>query len=144
MKYEFYNLVFVFLLLTIASCNYFRSDVYNIVKHSYDNGIDTIDFREALGFDWDTMYWFPSNISLEEINSIININMYWQDVGDRIIFVKGNQIVYYKEFFPYHETPLKRICFNPNSKHVIYKEDASFLIEKHGNKLFVLSKIQKI
>lgn len=144
MKYNFfYRKVFILLLLTMSSCNPYGSDVYCTVKHTYDNGIDTINFGEALEFDWDTMYWFPSNISLEEINSIVNINSVWQDVGDRIVFVKGDKIVYYKEYFPYHETPLERICFNPNSVQAIYKDDAVFFIQKFGEKLFILSQIQK-
>lgn len=144
MKYNFfYRKVFILLLLTMSSCNPYGSDVFCTVKHTYDNGIDTINFGEALEFDWDTMYWFPSNISLEEINSIVNINSVWQDVGDRIVFVKGHKIVYYKEYFPYHETPLERICFNPNSVQAIYKDDAVFFIQKFGEKLFILSQIQK-
>ena len=143
MKYIFFRKVFILLLVTMTSCNPFRSDVYSIVKHTYDNGIDTINFGEALEFDWDTMYWFPSNITLEEINSIVNINSVWQDVGDRIVFVKGNKIVYYKEYFPYHEKPLEVICFKPNSVQIIHKDDALFFIQKVGDKLFILSQIQK-
>jgi len=143
MEYKFFNKGFLLLLLTMVSCAPLGSDVYDIVKRTYNNGNDTIDFRESLWFDWDTMYWFPSNISLEEVNSIVNINSFWQDVGDRIVFVKDNKIVYYKEYFPYHETPMKRICFNPNSVLGIYKDDALFFIQKLGDKLYVLSQIQK-
>jgi len=131
--------VLLLLLLTIVSCNPFKADVYNVVKSTYDSGIDTIDFGKSLWFDWDTMYWFPSNIPLEEINSMVNINGFWQDVGDRLIFVKTNKIVYYNEFFPNHETPMERICIDPNSVQVIRKEDASFIIRKVGDKLFILS-----
>ncbi len=141
MKNNNYRIVLLLLLLPMVSCIHRGSDVYSIVKHTYDNGIITINFSEALEFDWDTMYWFPSNISLEEINSIVNINNVWQDVGDRIIFVKGNNIVYYKEYFPYHETPLKRICFNPNTTLVIHREEALFLIQKKSDKLYILSPI---
>ena len=144
MKYSFlYHNIFILLLLAVSSCNHYGSDVYCTVKRTYNNEIDTINFGEALVFDWDTMYWFPSNISLEEINSIVNINSVWQDVGDRIVFVKGDKIVYYKEYFPCHETPLERICFNPNSVQTIHKDDAVFFIQKVGNKLFILSQIPK-
>lgn len=139
MRYNIYRKGLLLLFLTMASCTPFRSDVYNIVKHTYDNGNDTIDFGEVLWFDWDTMYWFPSNISVDEINLIVNINSYWQDVGDRIIFVKGNKIVYYKEYFPNHETPLKRITFDPSTVQKTNKEDAIFLIRKVSDKLYVLS-----
>ena len=123
----------------MTACNtLFRHDVFDVVKHTYDNGIDTIDLGEALWFDWDTMYWFPLRYSLEEVNSIVNINGYWQDVGDRIVFAKGNKIVYYKEFFPYHETPLKCIYFDPDSIQVIHREDALFSIQKKSEKLYVL------
>lgn len=139
MKYISFRTVFILLLLIDTSCTPFRSDVYSTVKHTYDNGIDTINFGEVLGFDWDTMYWFPSNISLEEINSIVNINSVWQDVGDRIIFVKGEKIVYYKEYFPHNETPLNRICFNPNLVQIYHKDDALFSIQRLGDKLFILT-----
>ncbi len=144
MKYKLYHIVFLLLLLTMNSCIPYRSDVYRIVNHTYEKGVDTINFGEALEFDWDTMYWFPSNISLDEINSIVNINNVWQDVGDRIVFVKDNNIVYYKEYFPYHETPQRRICFNPNSTYVIHKEESLFLIQKKSDKLYVLSPVKKV
>lgn len=140
MKIKLFCTGFLLLLLTTVSCGP-GSDVDSIVKRTYNNGIDTIDLGETLPFDWDTMYWFPSNIPLEEINSIVNINKYWQDVGDRIVFVKDGKIVYYKEYFPYHETPLERICFNPNSVQAYHKNDALFSIEKKGDKLFILTKI---
>ena len=54
--------ILLFVAATMFSCNPYGSDVYCTVKHTYDNGIDTINFGEALEFDWDTMYWFPSNI----------------------------------------------------------------------------------
>ena len=128
----------------MTACNgLFRHDVFDVVKHTFNNGSDTIDFNESLWFEWDTMYWFPSKYSLEEVNSIVNINSYWQDVGDRIVFVKGNRIVHYKEYFPYHEIPLERICFNSDSIQVTYREDALFSIQRISNKLFVLNHVQK-
>lgn len=139
MKHSTGRRVLLLLLLTIVSCNPFKADVYNVVKSTYDSGIDTIDFGESLWFDWDTMYWFPSNIPLEEINSMVNINGFWRDVGDRLVFVKKNKIVYYNEFFPNHETPMERVCIDPYSVQVIRKEDASFLIRKVSDKLYILS-----
>ena len=76
-------------LLAMASCGLFRDDVYGVVRNAYESGLRSVDLGEALWFDWDTMYWFPSNIPLDEINSMVDINGFWQDVGDRVVFVKG-------------------------------------------------------
>ncbi|MDO4217600.1 MAG: hypothetical protein Q4D03_05415 [Bacteroidales bacterium] len=143
MKYKRLNMIMLMLLAMITSCNFIGPDVYNIVKTNADQGVDTINFTDALWFDWDTMYWFPSNYPLEEINAIVNINNYWQDVGDRIVFVKDHKIVYYNEFFPYHETPLERIDFNTDSLMVVGSDDALFSIQKVGDKLYILSSIKK-
>lgn len=139
---KYYKTGFVILILTAVSCNPFGTDVYSVVKDAYNDSVETIDFSEVMGFEWDTMYWFPMNIPLEEVNSIVNINSFWQDIGDRIVFVKDKRIVYYQEFFPCSEVPLKRICFDPNSIHIISREDALFLVRRVSDKLFVLSIIQ--
>ena len=135
--------VFLLLLFTFASCCPSRTNIYTIVKRTHNKGNDTIDFSEAICFDWDKIYWFPIGYSLDYINSIVNINAFWQDVGDRIIFVKNGRVVYHREYFPCHETPLKRISFNPDSALVFQKDNALFAIEKVSDKLYILSHIPK-
>ena len=144
MKYKFFRKVFLFVVLTTVSCCPSGTDIYTIVKRTYNNGNDTIDFGEALCFEWDKMYWFSIGYSLDNINPIVNINAFWQDVGDRIVFVKNGRVVYHKEYFPCHETPLKRISFNPDSALVFQKDNALFAIEKVSDKLYILSHIPKI
>ena len=136
LRLSFIGLVLLF--MATISCN--SHNVVSIVKNAADMG--TIDFDETMWFDWDTMYWFPMNYSLDEIDSIININDYWKDVGDRIIFVKGGKIVYYKEYFPANEKPLQRISFEPDTIQVIDRRNATFSIEKESEKLFVLSPVK--
>ena len=139
LKHLSLGIVLLAQLLAMASCGLFRDDVYGVVRNAYESGLRSVDLGEALWFDWDTMYWFPSNIPLDEINSMVDINGFWQDVGDRVVFVKGGKVVCYDEFFPYHETPMERICLDPDSVQVIRKEDALFLIRKAGDRLYVLS-----
>lgn len=138
LKHLSLGIVLLAQLLAMASCGLFN-DVYGVVRNTYESGLRSVDLGEALWFDWDTMYWFPSNIPLDEINSMVDINGFWQDVGDRVVFVKEGKVVCYDEFFPYHETPMERICLDPDSVQVIRKEDASFLIRKAGDRLYVLS-----
>ena len=126
------------LLIATFSCNSFKPDVDSIVKITSDRGTDIINFDETMWFDWDTMYWFPMNYSLDEVDLIININNFWKDVGDRIVFVKDDKIVYYKEYFPANEKPLQRICFEPDTFLVIYRGNAVFSIKKESEKLYVL------
>lgn len=143
LKHLSLGIVLLAQLLAMASCGLFRDDVYGVVRNAYESGLRSVDLGEALWFDWDTMYWFPSNIPLDEINSMVNINGFWQDVGDRVVFVKGGKVVCYDEFFPHHESPMERICLDPDSVQVIRKEDASFLIRKAGDRLYVLSPSKK-
>ena len=66
MKYKFFRKAFLFVVLTIASCCPSGTDIYTIVKCAYNNGNDTIDFSEALCFEWDRMYWFPAGYLVRE------------------------------------------------------------------------------
>lgn len=144
MKYKFFRKVFLFVVLTIVSCCPSGTDIYTIVKRTYNNGNDTIDFSEALCFDWDRMYWFPEGYYLDYVNSIVNINRFYPDMGDRIVFVNDGRVVYFREYFPYHETPQKRISFNPDLALVFQRDNALFAIEKVSDKLYILSHIPKI
>ena len=91
MKYKFFRKVFLFVVLTIVSCCPSGTDIYTIVKRTYNKGNDTIDFGEALCFEWDRMYWFPAGYPLEYVNSIVNINRFYPDMGDRIVFVNDGK-----------------------------------------------------
>ena len=135
--------VFLLLLFTFASCCPSRTDIYTIVKRTHNKGNDIIDFSEALCFEWDKMYWFPAGYPLEYVNSIVNINRFYPDMGDRIVFVNDGRVVYFREYFPYHETPLKRVSFNPDLALVFQKDNALFAIEKVSDKLYILSHIPK-
>ena len=143
MKYKFFRKVFLFVVLTTVSCCPSGTDIYTIVKRTYNNGNDTIDFGEALCFDWDRMYWFPEGYYLDYVNSIVNISRFYHDMTDKIVFVKDGRIVYFREYIPYHETPQKRISFNPDLALVFQKDNALFAIEKLSDKLYVLSHIPK-
>lgn len=143
MKYKFFRKAFLFVVLTIASCCPSGTDIYTIVKCAYNNGNDTIDFSEALCFEWDRMYWFSVGYPLEYVNSIVNINRFYPDMGDRIVFVNDGRVVYFREYFPYHETQLKRVSFNPDLALVFQRDNALFAIEKLSDKLYVLSHIPK-
>ena len=143
MKYKFFRKAFLFVVLTTVSCCPSRTDIYTIVKRTYNNGNNTIDFSEVLCFEWDRMYWFSMGYSLEYVNSIVNINRFYPDMGDRIVFVNDGRIVYFREYIPYHETPQKRISFNPDLALVFQKDNALFAIEKVSDKLYILSHIPK-
>ena len=89
------------------------------------------------------MYWFPEGYYLDYVNSIVNISRFYHDMTDKIVFVKDGRIVYFREYIPYHETPQKRISFNPDLALVFQKDNALFAIEKLSDKLYVLSHIPK-
>jgi hypothetical protein len=51
------------------------------------------------------MYIFKENMSLEQINSTLGFEYpYFEDIAKRIVFVKGNRVIFHEDEFPGVET----------------------------------------
>lgn len=101
-----------------------------------------VDFSKEIDGDWDTMYFFSGANSLEDINMVLGFELKdFTDIGDRILFLKGNKIIYQKEWSFNNENNLKGIIFVPETIFFKYdKENCKFKILKN-NEVYYLTKI---
>lgn len=101
-----------------------------------------VDFSKEIDGDWDTMYFFSGANSLEDINMVLGFELKdFTDIGDRILFLKGNKIIYQKEWSFNNENNLKGIIFVPETNFFKYdKENCKFKILKN-NEVYYLTKI---
>jgi hypothetical protein len=100
-----------------------------------------IDFSNSMPFEWDTMYYYSGVNSLEDINKDLGFELKdFTDIGDRVFFVKGNKVVYQKEWFSNPSEPKEGTIFIPEqNKFRINKSNAKFKIKKK-DKVFYLEK----
>ena len=128
----------------IVSCSN-KNDIDSIVSNEYekcnDNTTCVIDFAERMNFEWDTMCFYSVANSLEDIKKDLGFELsYYEDIGDRVIFLKNNKVVYHKSWFPNPSEPTEGIIFEtnnnkirvgkPNSKFKIRKEKKAFYLKK--------------
>jgi hypothetical protein len=117
-----------------------RNNFDKLTEREFSNCPDkdncVIDLSKVLTFDWETMYFFTNAYSLSEIDSILGFHLTeWYDVGDRIVFVKNNRVVYYQEWFPYPSDEIKNVVvFDTNKKYFrVSKKNAVFSIRKEND-----------
>lgn len=94
-----------FLILSIiaTSCkdNSIAAKIYNECGKQ-DTCIRLV--KDVTNFKWDKVFIFSVGTGLEEIEKVIGVPYReWQDVGDRIIFIDIEKVVYHEEYFPYPE-----------------------------------------
>lgn len=87
-------------------------------------------------FKWDKVYIFHVETSLDHIEKVLGFPYkQWTDIGDRIIFVYKDQVVYHEEYFPYPEHIEEGRTFfelNKASYSGVYNT-ATFLVSKEEN-----------
>jgi len=130
----------------MISCSHNR-DVDKLIVKIESNCINKesciVDFSKEIEGEWDTMYFFSGANSLEEINSILGFELKkFTDIGDRILFLKENKIVYQQEWFYNNEKEPEGIIFVSQSKHFkVDRENCKFTIVKN-NKIYYLTFIR--
>ena len=131
--------------VTIVSCSN-KKDIDSIVSKEYEkcnnNATCVIDFAERMNFEWDTMCFYSGANSLEDINKDLGFELKeYTDIGDRVIFLKNNKVVYQKEWFPNPSEPTEGIIFETNNNKLrVSKSNSKFKIRKE-NKTFYLEKL---
>lgn len=101
-------------------------------RHCPDTANCIVDMTEIIEGNWDTMYYFSNSYNLEDIASELgDFPISYNDVGDRIFFVKDKTIIYYKEWFPYPEQSDESI-YIPCQMLKVTKELSKFKIKKRG------------
>lgn len=139
-------LLLLIVCVFIISCKNNSNSFDNIVSREWTkcNGdINcTIDFATIMNFEWDTMCYYSAANSLEDINKDLGVELKeFTDIGDRVIFLRKNKVVYQKEWFTNPDEELKGIVFVTDSKFFkVDKSNAKFKISKQG-KAFYLKKL---
>ena len=98
------NISIFFLALFIISCNEnINSDsviAKKIEKECNNNLSCRINMATLVNKDWDKMFVFKEGVSLEQINQVLGFKYdYFEDIAKRIVFVKGNQVVFHEDEF---------------------------------------------
>lgn len=127
--------------LFIISCQN-RNDLNKIISDSWprDSVTCIIDFSTCFDFTWDTMYYFSGKCSLEDIEKELGIKFdyYYDDVGDRVVFLYQGNIVYQQSWFYNPENKLEGVFFDTQERMFkVGKDRAKFRGEKSGN-IFLL------
>jgi|SRR5690554_4671791 len=124
------------LILFLSSCSN-KNDMNNLVINEWekcsskDNCV--IDFSVSTDFEWDKMFYFSSAFSLEEINERLGTELKsFTDIGDRLVFLNHNKVVYHQEWFYNPSRNPKGIVFSTDDNFLeVDREDAKFKIKKN-------------
>lgn len=123
--------------LILSSCSN-SNDFDDVVAKQFEECPDQnnciINLSTSMRFEWDTMCYFSGANSLEEINKDLGFELKeFTDIGDRVVFLNKDKIVYQKEWFYNSSEPLEGVVFSVNSrKFKVSKSNAKFKIKKEG------------
>jgi hypothetical protein len=129
------------ILFSLISCSN-KNEFDNIVAAQYQQCKEkncVIYFSDLMWFEWDTMCFYSSSNSLEQINEDLGFKLYeFTDMGDRVIFLNKGKFVYQKEWFKEPSQPLKGTVFVTDlKKFKLSKFETNFIIKKHGEALYL-------
>lgn len=100
-------LYLIFCFFFFFSCsNYKKSEFEKGVELKYnktciDSSVCIVNIKEITNFKWDKMFVFKTTASLEIINEALGFDYpYFEDVAERIVFVKDNKIIYHDDYYP--------------------------------------------
>lgn len=91
--------------------------------------------RDLIKEPWDKMFVFKEGVSLEQINKTLGFEYkYFEDIASRIIFAKGNEVVFHEDQFPNVESRKNgELVFNMGDT-VLFKvylpDEAIFNVQK--------------
>lgn len=118
-------------------------DIYQLIydkwaEHKSQNFI--FDFSKSIDFEWDTMYVYSAKCTLESINEDLGIPYSdFIDVGEHIIFLKENKIVYSQTWYSVEYESSKGIVFSSLVDKLKFSpKNAKFTVIKRGD-TFILS-----
>ena len=128
-------------LLLLFSCSkYKKSEFEKGIELKYESvckGSDncTVNIKETTSFSWDKMFVFKTTASLEIINEALGFAYpYYEDVAERVIFVKNNKVVYHDDYYPTFDDDVYTSLVFDLSNGLTYKsfspDSAIFKIEK--------------
>lgn len=127
------------LILFLGGCsnkNEIDSLIINEWEKCGDKNSCIIDFSTVMSFEWDKMFYFSSALSLEEINAKLGTELQgFIDIGDRLIFMSNDKIVYHQEWF-----------YDPSGKPqgTIFSIDDNFLEISKNQSKFKITKNEDV
>jgi len=128
---------FMVLFLLISCDNSSDSQISKMIDKECVSNDCEIVMSNIITEDWDFMYIFKTTISLDEINNRLGFEYpYFEDIANRVIFVKNNKIIYHEDEFPNSEKTKKgELIFNIGDVGFlkIPKEKAIFKVSKEDS-----------
>lgn len=135
---RWHNIILIGLSITLLNCCSNKKDFDNIVASEWEKCNNKeeciVNLAVLMDFKWDTMFYFSSAYSLEEINKELGFKLEkFTDIGDRVLFINKGKIVYQKEWFPNADKPVEGVVFMLNDdKFKINRSKAKFKVKKEG------------
>lgn len=132
--------MYISLLLIFCCSKYKKSEFEKGIELKYNTickGSDScmLNIKEATTFSWEKMYVFKTTASLEIINEVLGFTYpYYEDVAERIVFVRNNKIIYHDDYYPTFDDGIYTSLVFDLSSGLSYKsfssDSAVFKIEK--------------
>lgn len=95
------NTIFIIMLgVFLNSCiNHKNSEIREqILNNCSDKNNCLIEIAKIMKFEWTEMYVFRYNVTNEEIQKAIGVDYpYYKEFTDRIVFLKGKEIIYHED-----------------------------------------------
>jgi hypothetical protein len=96
-----------------------------------------LDISNIIEQDWDVMYYFDSQVSLDSLNSIMGVYyQHFEDVSSRLVALKGNSVVFNQDMIGGIEETKRGEWYIVLPKLQHYKKML------HGSTLFEVEKVK--
>ena len=134
--------LYLFLFILCSSCSNNFNKVDDVVisywnTHKTEKNI-VIDFSKCFDFEWDTLCFYSSGCSLEEINHDLGFQLTeYTDLADRMIFLNHGKLVYIAGWWYDPENPKGITIDSPNNIFKTNRSRAKFRIKKKED-VFIL------
>jgi hypothetical protein len=125
-------LIFSFLLISCDDTS--KSEISKKIYKECVTENCEINMGKIVSEDWDYVFIFKTNTSLEEINNELGFDYpYFEDIATRVVFVKNNKVVYHEDEFPNpYKVKKGEVIFDIGDKNSIKisRHKAIFLVHK--------------
>ena len=142
--YVMSKVIMILLISTVYSCTHPSESKINymvsLVCFDKDHGC-VVSLKDLIVEDWDYVLISNEAFSLKELNDQLGFEYpYFADIGNRIIFVKGEKIIYHEdEFLNPDDLKEKNVFFNfeNNNYMKIERNNAVFKVVKDENNYYL-------
>lgn len=129
-------MILIIPILVCACQNSIQDKILKNIKKNGKGDSCLVKMVDITSFDWDKMYVFSENSSLEEVNQQLGFEYpYFKDIAKRLIFVKSKKVVYHEEEYPDPEkkSKLEFVFGNDTTKVMAFtRKTAVFSVKKNN------------